>query len=262
MKLYSTTNYDLFNFIKGNRNINKQHLNTLVKEIQKENLLEFKPILVDKKYNIIDGQHRIRAAKQLGLPIYYLIRSECDISSIAALQTQLRWVTQDYIKLYSTGDRAEDYIMLQNYLETYKFQTFRVGLAFLGSVQELCAIIKANKFVFKWDLDLVSKDIAVYNRFLKFIKDNKIQPDRHFGKISFIRAFLRLIKAATFDKEKFFSKLAERWEYLRYRTSEKPYLDDLVNIYNYRRRIGFLNSDILYRQRPSKEYSRYSKEYR
>ena len=66
-----TTNYDLFSFMPGNRDIAKK--NMLVKSIEKIDLTEYKPIIVNENYVIIDGQHRFMACKELEKPIYYII---------------------------------------------------------------------------------------------------------------------------------------------------------------------------------------------
>ncbi len=61
-EIQETRNYELFKFVKGNRAINRSHVNRLKEKISRRDLKEI-PILVgslDKsgKYPIFDGQHR------------------------------------------------------------------------------------------------------------------------------------------------------------------------------------------------------------
>ena len=64
-----TTDYDRFTFIEGNRDICHLHLNRLIQSMQEKCIPV--PILVNEKYEIVDGQHRWSAVKHLGLTLYY-----------------------------------------------------------------------------------------------------------------------------------------------------------------------------------------------
>ena len=70
-QIHQTTDYSMFQTLEGNRNLNKLHLKRLKNSFQKKYLLS--PIIVNEKFEIIDGQHRFEAGKQLGLPINFLI---------------------------------------------------------------------------------------------------------------------------------------------------------------------------------------------
>ena len=64
-EIQETRNYDIFKFVKGNREINRSHVKRLKEKISRRDLKEI-PILVgslDKngKYPIYDGQHRFTA---------------------------------------------------------------------------------------------------------------------------------------------------------------------------------------------------------
>src|ERR1039458_10319262 len=70
VQLYVTKNYDIFIRMIGNRPINESHVTHLKKKIQDEgNLTSEFPINLNEKMEIIDGQHRIMALKQLGYPV-------------------------------------------------------------------------------------------------------------------------------------------------------------------------------------------------
>lgn len=69
-KLQKTNNYDKFKTRKNNRKIVASHILKLVKSMKQEYLVS--PIIVNEKYEIIDGQHRFLAIKKLNLPVFYL----------------------------------------------------------------------------------------------------------------------------------------------------------------------------------------------
>ena len=56
-----TENYDMFKKIGGNRKINKANYAKIVKSMKEEQLII--PIVVNERYEIIDGQHRYTACR-------------------------------------------------------------------------------------------------------------------------------------------------------------------------------------------------------
>ena len=77
-----TTTLDKFKLKKGNRFINEAHVKALIDSIKKHNLLHLQPIIVDTNMNVIDGQHRLKAAERLQVPIYYVIAADVSFDDI------------------------------------------------------------------------------------------------------------------------------------------------------------------------------------
>ena len=59
--VYSTKDYDAFKFDDGNRNINPAKVKNIVRSFHEEQLPV--PIVVDKAMTVLDGQHRLQAAR-------------------------------------------------------------------------------------------------------------------------------------------------------------------------------------------------------
>jgi hypothetical protein len=68
--IYKTTDYDIFKTLAENRPISVKQVGKLVREIQRKNMLHIKPIDVTADMEVVDGQHRLAAARELGVPIY------------------------------------------------------------------------------------------------------------------------------------------------------------------------------------------------
>ena len=66
-----TKDYSQFKYLPGNRDLVLNHVDRLVKSISKNNLLKNNPIMINKQGYILDGQHRLQAAEELGVDIYY-----------------------------------------------------------------------------------------------------------------------------------------------------------------------------------------------
>ena len=113
----------MFKDFSSNREIDEKHVRKLVAAIEKRNLLSVNPILCDKELRVIDGQHRLEAAKILNVEIYYIVGDvrRDDISRINS--NQKNWNQMDYIN-YWTVEGRKPYIRLSNLINHYpKFQT-------------------------------------------------------------------------------------------------------------------------------------------
>ena len=71
--VYETTDYEQFGKLKGNRNINEAQVIGIRNSIEKIGYQPV-PILVNERLEVIDGQHRLEAARTLGIPIYFIIQ--------------------------------------------------------------------------------------------------------------------------------------------------------------------------------------------
>ena len=73
-KIYQTSNYDKFTNFLGNRSVtsvkSRHHIEKLMESMKKSYLPQ--PIIVDENFSVLDGQHRLEAAKKLKLPIYFM----------------------------------------------------------------------------------------------------------------------------------------------------------------------------------------------
>ena len=70
--IQKSKDYNIFKTLTGNRELNISHKEKLKKSF-KENYL-ISPIIINEKYEIIDGQHRFNAARELGYYVYYILR--------------------------------------------------------------------------------------------------------------------------------------------------------------------------------------------
>ena len=69
-QVIQTNDYDIFQHIDGNRTVNQLHLKRLKDSINEEYIPV--PIVVNNRYQIIDGQHRFEAVKEMKKPVYFI----------------------------------------------------------------------------------------------------------------------------------------------------------------------------------------------
>ena len=128
-KVRCTENYDLFKVMDKNRDID--HVKKIIKSIKKVGYVAV-PIIVNERMEIIDGQNRCEACRELGLPIYYIVIAGLDIIHCRSLNIgQSNWKMKDYIKSYSVEDISYKY--LSNLISQFPEFTPRVIAVASGS---------------------------------------------------------------------------------------------------------------------------------
>lgn len=102
MKIESTSEYGMFKKVKGNRPVSHVHTVNLIRSIERENLLAANPIIVNREMEVIDGQHRLEAAKEMGEPIYYVVSADARIDDVMLLNaTTKTWGSGEYARSYA-----------------------------------------------------------------------------------------------------------------------------------------------------------------
>lgn len=124
-KIYSQTDYKMFDFINGNRNISERKVEKLVYDIENGlNLLPYFPIIVhqtDGKFFVIDGQHRFEASKKVGSPIFFVVCDKIELRQIATMNSRTdKWNQRDFLNCYMKVG-LEPYVVLNDLLKKYKF---------------------------------------------------------------------------------------------------------------------------------------------
>lgn len=109
--VFLSFDYNEFHKLEGNREILDNRKNIILQSI-KENGWIRNPIVVNEKMQIIDGQGRFEALKELGMPIEFVVAEGATIETCIALNLkQKNWGSSDYIECYSKlGNKNYDYI--------------------------------------------------------------------------------------------------------------------------------------------------------
>ena len=96
----TTKDYSLFKKLLGNRVIKKSHVQKLKKSISEKYIPTC--IIVNEKYEIIDGQNRFEALKQLQLPVEYRIVNNLTLKDAIRLNiSNSNWKFEDYVNSFA-----------------------------------------------------------------------------------------------------------------------------------------------------------------
>lgn len=114
-----TTDLSKFKFLEDNRDVTTSRVNKIIASIEKVGYV-LSPILVNEKYEVIDGQGRFLALKKLGLPQYYIMQEGIGIAECRQMNIhQSNWTTLDYIISYAKGGN-ENYKRLHSLINLSK----------------------------------------------------------------------------------------------------------------------------------------------
>lgn len=230
-----TTDYTIFKRMDGNRGIDQHHLKYLKKAIAEDNQLSIHPIIVNKDYSVIDGQHRLEAAKELGLEIYY-IKSDTvsDNHLIQANVNQKSWELANFIECYAEKDKNPEYIKLKELLHATHLQPKALLTLLLGNVSlPILSFIKTGRFRFPTNENPL-EIVDAFQTFMAFTKDRRIKPSGMFTNYNFTRAFRWLYKTTGFDEGILLKKLEMKWFELKPQPSAFLYYELLLSIYNFK----------------------------
>ena len=113
-KVYKTNDLSVFNQIKGNRPPNPQHIRRLADSIKTNGILQ-NPIIVNEKMDVIDGQHRLLAAKEANSSVFYIVVDGYELNEVQVLNlNQKNWTSKDFLEGYADMG-IESYVKLRNF---------------------------------------------------------------------------------------------------------------------------------------------------
>lgn len=113
-----TNNYDLFKKLKGNRPISELRVKKIISSINNVGYIT-SPIIVNEKYEVVDGQGRLQALQELNLPVEYIVHPGIGIKECIAMNiNQTNWSLPDYIDSYAQRG-FDSYIKITELMNKY-----------------------------------------------------------------------------------------------------------------------------------------------
>lgn len=143
IEIKESIDYDWFKLHPCRRPISEYHLTALIEYMRSKSLLDCYPIICDRSGLIIDGQSRFLAAKELGLPVFYIESSSVSLPMIVRASCSSRaWTPTDYLKHYCVVGN-QSYLDLAKYLKKYPFIRLKVAMDFMSESGNFADVRKA-----------------------------------------------------------------------------------------------------------------------
>jgi len=227
-QVYTTNDYSLFTTMEGNRKLNPTHIKRL-KVSMSEDYLKI-PIIVNGKYQIIDGQHRFQAVQDLGLSVVYMVMKDYGLEQVQRLNTNSsNWKIADYMESYCNRGNKH-YIKYRDYKKMYN----------LGDYESM-AMLKGKINGGGHNYDEFRKGLFKVKSGQWGIACEQAEQVLQLGKYyegykrrSFVFAMIHLINHENFDLLQLLNKLKYQSTKLVDCTNKEQYLYLLQEIYNFK----------------------------
>jgi len=232
-----TKDYGMFDKHICNRDIEEDHVLKLIESIREKNQLRAHPILVDNDGIIIDGQHRLEAARRLGIPIPYYIDKSANVDDIIRLNVnQKAWQLPQYYNFYCKREYPE-YLKLKNFIDAEKIP-LNIGVLLLNGEKsgEFFTRFKKGKYRFPNEveyMDAMQKKEHI-KQVIDFIKKKTSGNKTYLDRVTFYSALIEFYNIKSFSHEIFMHKLELKLNIMCSRTRQSDYVSLFKEIYNYR----------------------------
>lgn len=231
-KLEETENYAIFIENEEQRPIAQSHVRKLTLSMQKNGFIPSKPLQVyreGRKLIVVDGHHRLYAAKSLGLKIPYVVEPKKSQETMADINAKVKgWKVGDFVQLYAArGD--------ENYQELTRYNDagipFNLGAGILmgntGSSTSVSNSIKSGHF------QITTRDSMTV---LLGLIHNFSEQYPAVGKRSFISAIASCLATPEFDANRFHKGLQMSGTKIEDAANRLQMMEQIETVYNYNQR--------------------------
>lgn len=143
-----TEDYKQFKVLKGNRRVLSKHVDNLAQSIAlNPDLLRIRPILVNKDFEVIDGQHRLAAAKKLKVPVWYEDGGNLTAEDAVIINNNQRnWSMLDYIRNYAAYGKQDYKALLSFHDEHSEIPIYTILRYIGGPAYDKARVVRNGEF--------------------------------------------------------------------------------------------------------------------
>lgn len=201
--IYRTNDYNGFKRLLGNREVNPKRVKQIKKSIEDIGYIT-NPIVVNERMEVIDGQGRLQALKELGKPVEYIVIKGIGIKECLYMNiNQEKWSILDYVKSYAEMGNP-NYKKLLEIMELYPIYKLNIiGSAIKGLNMISTAILKRGDFeISQEEYEQGIIKLNFLNRYIPYFK--KLP-----GKLSnFGQAIIYIIQMDGIDTDRLFDVIS------------------------------------------------------
>ena len=118
-EIFETKDYSIFKFREDNRLVNTNHVKKLANRMKERGWLSSSVVTLNGSGEVIDGQHRVKAAISVGAPIRYKVTRGAGSEEMTEMNTlQKNWSPFDHLhKWVSKGN--SNYITFDKFVKDF-----------------------------------------------------------------------------------------------------------------------------------------------
>lgn len=241
---YRTDDYNKFKRLDGNRAVQAVRVKKVIDSI-KANGYIYSPIIVNERWEVIDGQARLEAFKNLGLTVDYIQEKGLTVKDCVALNLyQTKWNLYDFINSFAELGNVS-YQYLQNLVKRYPMFPVDTVTAVCGYASRAANVVKAGGF------ECGPGAYSMAQKVLDWLMDLKPYMDRAKGNTQYISyALIFAYKQPDIDV----ARLREKFIKFYSTSVVKPFVDvggavkAVGDLYNYKSAFARINLDLRYEE--------------
>jgi hypothetical protein len=226
-EVYSTKDYNKFKFRGDNRIVKETHVKGLIENMKLRGWEPGSYVVINERGEVIDGQHRVKAAIQVGIPVLYTIEKKAGFETIRNLnRNQKNWAITDHIHGF-VEENNPHYIKLNNFIKEYKEL----------KVTE-CMMLCKNSFtsVSREEFEsgnFMTRDMGKARQWADFIMS--LKPFfKGYNRSIFVRAIVKVLsKKPEFKFDKFLHKVQLRPNLITMCGTVEQYISMIEELYNF-----------------------------
>jgi hypothetical protein len=242
--VYKTYDLSMFKSIDGNRVPNLQHIKRLASSV-KEYGMKCNPIIVNERYEVIDGQHRLAAAKEAETFVYYIMIKGYTLSEVHTLNlNQKNWTKKDFMDGYADMG-IESYIKLRHFVNKNDDFLFSDCIGLCSNISSGLggsSIIRRHRNSGTYNVSEVFEEGTWKGKDFNLAQEwaNKIRMIKPYyngyNRSSFVGVMITLFQNEKFDFNEFMHKVRLQPTALVDCANREQYRTLIEDIYNYRSR--------------------------
>lgn len=226
-QVYETEEYDMFSYRIDNRDVSENI--KLREEIKACGILV--PIIVNEKYEVIDGQHRVELAKSLKKPIPFVVIKGAGKKEIISINTTSKqWLLSDFINSYA-HEGIEEYETMSKLLNDYDVSAGALCCLAFNTTDTGATLRKVRE----GQLEFVNLPFLV--SFLDFYQE-LIDNTTLENNSSLPKSLYTIYRLKNFDQSRIFDKSGLIAERLKGVTKQGMTTQIILECYNMRLRVG------------------------
>lgn len=227
-----TSDYSIFKKREDNREdgINRGHVHSLMRSIEKKNNMEKNPIIVNEDMEIISGQHRLEACKNLGLPVPYIIDKTASPEDMLIYGICRRWTLSDILNFYVRNGN-QNYIKLRDFIKESGLKMSVCISLVVGHKKKESDIFKLGEYVFECPFEM--KDISFAKDIVALIRAVNTYT-AYLDTSKFWMALMALVSHADYNHARCMRNLQSQIYKVGPKARKSDYKKMFCNLYNFK----------------------------
>jgi hypothetical protein len=229
-EIFETKDYSIFKFREDNRIVNTNHVKKLAKRMSENGWLSTSVVTLNGSGDVIDGQHRVKAAISVGVPIRYKVTRGAGIDEMTDMNTlQKNWSPFDHLHKFVVRGNV-NYITFDNFVKEFPmFKYTEIAMLLNNSMSS----IKRDTFE---SGEYVVKNEKKAREWSNFLLEIKPHFEKYYNKSIFVRALIKILSnKKEFKFDEFMHKVKLRPTKLVACGTVEQYIEMIEDIYNYKR---------------------------